>query len=150
MNLIHREERENLIEEYRILHDSVYQRGANTQTVNSILLPSSIIIVGIAVEFQERINTTFPLGMHASGFLPLFSVTLLLLSAFFTFTAGHINGVCFDRIHEIEKILGMGGHRYVYSKIRSSWWWRIRRAIWWIMLPLAMAICVVSSYYLFL
>jgi hypothetical protein len=150
MDLITDEQRKNLLEEYRTLHDSIYRRGATMQTVNSILLPSSILIIGLAIEYRESINSLFPIGIHASGFLPLFSALLLSITFFFTWTAGKINHICFNRIHEIEKVLEIKGHRYVFSQIKNSWWWKLRKSVWWILLPLAMVLCFITSGYLFL
>lgn len=150
MNTFASEDREILLEEYKILCDSIYRRSATMQTIHSILLPSSIIIVTIAVEFQESLNAISFFHINVSGFLPLFSVMLLLVSLFFSFTTSKTNRICWSRVHEIEKILGIKGHRYVYSKIQNTLWWKIKRPLWQALLILAIAICIVSSVYLFL
>jgi hypothetical protein len=144
-----KEKRESLIEEYKVLHDSIYKRSSTMQTVNTILLPSSVLIIGIAVEYRESINSVFKIGINAAGFLPIFSALLLFVALFFYITTSRVNKVCFERIHVIEEILGIEGHRYILSRIEDLCWWRIRKAAWYILLPLAAFVCALSSYYLF-
>lgn len=150
MNSVSRKGRENLLEEYKILHDSIYHRSANMQITHSVLLPSSMIILAIAIEFQESVDALLPLDFSISGFLPLFSAILLSLSFFASLTMAKINNICFNRIHEIEEKLGIKGHRYIYSRIQNTWWWKTRRIMWQGILVLAIIICFISSLYLFL
>ena len=149
MSLLRREERENLLQEYKLLHDSIYRRSATMQTINSILLPSSIVVIAIAIEFQESLDAIF-YNMRVSGFLPLFSATLLFISFFSNLGIRKTNRICFDRIHEIEKTLGIKGHRLVYSKLQNTWWWKIRGILWTTLILLAMVVCIISSLFLFL
>jgi hypothetical protein len=150
MDLISPVERDNLIEEYKILHDSIYRRSLTIHTVNSILLPSSIIIIGLAVEFQDRINSLFQLAINVAGLLPILSIVVLFASAFLTVTTNRIDDIAFKRVHKIECILGIKGHRYIFAKIKDSLWWKFRRVIWFLLIILAVGICVITSYYLLL
>lgn len=148
MSLLHPRDREILLAEYKMLHDSIARRNAITQTINSVLLPSSIIIVAVAIEFRESLDSLFP--FRASGVLPLFSALVLFFLYFSTWTTRKTNHFSWNRLHEIEKLLGIKGERYVYSVIRNTWWWRNRRRPWDILFLLSVVACLTSSVMLFL
>jgi hypothetical protein len=146
---VSKEQRDNLLEAYRILHDSVYRRELNMTALNSILLPASVVLIGIGIEYKGNIDGLFPHWVHVAGFVPLFSVLLLFLSGFAMCSTGRINRVCYEKINDIERTLGIEGHTYVYSKIENKWWWRTRRVVWWILSALFLSVCFIVSYQLF-
>jgi len=122
--MLHREDRESLLIEYQILQNEVSRRSTINLMVSSVLLPSSVIIVAIAIEFKERINMIFPFGINVAGFFPLFSALLILASWFFSYMANRINEICFKRMNEIEITLGIKGHRHIYYRTKRAWYYR--------------------------
>lgn len=142
-------QRENLIEAYHMLHDSVYRRRVNQNTLNAILLPASVVLIGIAIQYKDSINALFPIELHVAGFVPLCSILLLFLSAVGTYSTSQTIKTCFEKIEEIENILGIEAHTYVFSRIRNKWWWKTRKVLWWTVLTLFLALCLISSYLLF-
>ena len=112
------EDREKLLAEYKMLHDSLTRRSRNAHILYSILLPSSILIVALTIEFSENINNIF--SFNASGLLPLFSLTVLIALFLDSYRTEETNRIAWNRIHEIEQNLGIKGERYVYSKIKNT------------------------------
>ena len=144
MSILSHGDRQILLAEYRMLHDSINRRNLITHTINSIVLPSSIILLGVAIEFQKTLNEA--VGFNLSGILPLLSAILMFASLFYTGTSWKTNEFSWNRVHEIEEELGIKGHRYVYSKIRHTWWWRARTMMWAVLLLGGIAGCLFLAF----
>jgi len=147
-SMLHDDEKEALLTEYQMLQDEIYHRSTTHTMANSILLPSSVIIIAIAIEFRSNLNAVPVFGIGLSGFFPLFSTLLVLSSLIMGYTIRRINEFCYIRMSEIEIALGIKGHRYVYSQ--NIRYWRMRTAVWIIMFASALAASIVASIVLFL
>ena len=143
MRILSREQREILLAEYKMLHDSITRRSAQLNTIDAIFLPSSIVIVIAAIEFREKIDKFF--SCKAAGLLPLLATIVLITLYFIGYSTTRTNSVSWNRIHDIEQILGIKGERYVYSVVRSTWWWRVGQLMWDVLSILTLAFCMITT-----
>jgi hypothetical protein len=123
--------RQNLQTEYRMLNDVIWKRGQAIWLVNSVLIPSSILIVLEATIYRESI------GNIASGIISLLSVVLSTFCLLFYASSAEVNKICFDRIHDIEHDLGMppnAGNRLIRAEVNRRWWYPIRNYQWYVFL----------------
>ena len=114
-----------LIAEYEMLRETISQRSLANLTLGSILIPSTLVITAIAIEFRESLDSILPLGIKAAGFLPLFSCLLLLTAQIYSYRTGKIARVCYERMYEIESTLELKGYKYIYSIIKNAWYHKI-------------------------
>lgn len=135
--------------EYRMLQEEISSRSRANLTLGSMLVPSSVVIVAIAVEFRESLNMVFPFEINASGFLPLFSGLLLFASWIFSYRTRKIIRICYVRMNEIETILGLKDHKYIYAKIQNTWYYRSWTIMWLLLFFLTLAISIIASIILF-
>jgi len=144
------EERQNLLTEYQILQNEISRRSRANLTLGSILVPSSVVIMAVAIEFRESLNAIFPFEINASGFVPLFSGLLLFASWLFSYRTRKIKEICYMRMNEIETMLGIEGHKYIHLRVQSSWYYRIWTIIWFLLFLLTFTISIITSIMLFL
>jgi len=126
--MLYHEERQTLIEEYRVLFSSIWERGRAVWLVNSVLIPSSILIVLQATIYRNNLGKTV-----VSIFSFLSFVLVLYCLLFYNFSE-KVNKECWKRVNEIEEILGIKGNRLIYSKVHEKYWYDIRRAMWYVLL----------------
>lgn len=116
MDLLTREERENLIIEYNHLHEEIWKRGETVWLVHSILITGSLLIT-----FQARIED-FP--------TPIVSLFLTLISFILQITTDKISGIDRERANDIRKQLGIYGPERLFKReIEGKWWYSIRKNI---------------------
>jgi len=142
--MLRSEDRQAMIEEYRVLFNAVWERGRAIWLVNSVLIPSSILIL-----LQATINRV-NLGNAVAGLFSVFSFVLVLYCLLFYVLSNKVNDECWNRINQIEVILGIQGNKLIYSRVRNKWWYLIRSKMWYVLLSLlVIADLVVSiSYFL--
>ena len=113
MDFLTKEERVNLIIEYRHLHDENWQRGNAIWVVNSILITGSLIPA-----FQTN-SVNFP--------TPIVSLMLIVIATILHATGDKVTSITYKQMEEIRKKLGMTETTTVYkSKIQRKWWHYIR------------------------
>ena len=113
MDFLTKEERENLIIEYKHLHDENWQRGQGIWIVNSILITGSLIVA-----FQPTL-TGFP--------TPVVSLMLVIIATVLHATGDKVTAITYERMEEIRKNLGMTESSIMYkSKIKGKWWYILR------------------------
>lgn len=120
-----------LLEEYRQLLNQVRHRGRNHALIQSILISSSLIAVSLVLGlyFDAPINTKALVRVITFSTL-IFGILLTLLSAIMDHTTYRLDEICFLRIHQIEDQIGLGSNRWVYEKIKSKWWFKLRKVVW--------------------
>ncbi len=123
--MLRSEDREAMIEEYRLLFSSVWERGRAIWLVNTVLIPSSVLIV-----LQATINRN-QLGNIVAGMFGLVSFVLVLCCFLFYILSEKVNKECWKRINQIEEILRIQGNRLIYSRIRHKWWYYVIRSKMW-------------------
>jgi hypothetical protein len=113
MEFLTKEDRENLIIEYKQLHDENWQRGQAIWIVNSILITSSLIVA-----FQTTI-AGFPTS--------LVSFVLVLAATILHATGDKVTSITYEQMEEIRKKLGLTEASTMYRlKIQGKWWHKIR------------------------
>jgi hypothetical protein len=113
MEFLTKEERENLIIEYKHLHDENWQRGHAVWVVNSILIIGSLIAA-----FQTN-NANFP--------TPIVSLMLIVIATILHATGDKVASITYNQMEEIRKKLGMTKTTTMYkSKIQGKWWHTVR------------------------
>jgi hypothetical protein len=113
MEFLTKEERENLIIEYKHLHDENWQRGHAVWVVNSILIIGSLIAA-----FQTN-NANFP--------TPIVSLMLIVIATILHATGDKVTSITYNQMEEIRKKLGMTETTTMYkSRIQGKWWHTVR------------------------
>ena len=116
MEFLTKEERENLIIEYKHYHDENWQRGQAIWVVNSILITGSLIVA-----FQTN-SSSFP--------TPIVSFVLVLVATILHYTSSKVTSITYKRMEEIREQLGITGPTKLYhSKIESEGWYFIRTKV---------------------
>lgn len=143
--MLRSEDRQAMIEEYRVLFDAVWERGRATWLVNSVLIPSSILIVLQAMIHSDN------LWNAVAGLFSVLSFVLVFYCLLFHILTNKVNKECWIRINQIEEILRIQGNRLIYSKIRNKWWYYlIRSKMWYVFLLLLVITDLIVSFSLFL
>lgn len=113
MEFMTKEDRENLLTEYKYMHDDNWQRGQGIWLVSSILITGSLIVA-----FQSTM-----VGFPA----PAVSLLLVVIAGIIQVTAGHVTSLTYEKMKEIRQKLGMTETEELYrSKIAGKWWHIIR------------------------
>lgn len=123
-------ENENLLEEYRVLNKAVESRWSSALLADSILIPSSVLVVMFAIEHKELIGIGGFYNLPTAGFKPILSALLLVIIPYFThYSTIKLNEKYFERIHEIEEELKIKGHHQIEDHLKNPWrpWWYSRR-----------------------
>jgi hypothetical protein len=129
MDLLTKEDRENLIIEYKQLHDENWQRGHAIWVVNSILITGSLIAA-----FQTN-NANFP--------TPIVSLMLIVIVTILHATGDKVTSITYKQMEEIRKKLGMTESSMMYkSKIQGKWWHTTRRSAAYILFIFLMAVYI--------
>ena len=126
MDFLTEEERENLILEYKQMHDENWRRGQNIWLVNSILITGSLFVA-----FQTTIG-----GFPTSSV----SLVLVIVAAILHATGNKVTSITYKQMAEIRKKLGMTETTAMYeSEIKGKWWHILRVNTAYILFILLMA-----------
>ncbi len=113
MDLLTKEDRENLIIEYKHYHDENWQRSQAIWVVNSILITGSLIVA-----FQNSL-LSFP--------APPVSLLLVIIAAILHATGNKVTSITYKRMEEIREKLGINGPTEMYeTHIKGKWWYVVR------------------------
>jgi hypothetical protein len=113
MDVLTKEERENLIVEYKHMHDDNWQRGHGIWLVNSILVTGSLI-----VSFQSVTEKSLSYVV---------ALVLVMVALIIQITAGRVTSVTYNKMEEIRKKLGIAETSRMYEfEIKYKWWYFIR------------------------
>ncbi len=134
-----RDEQQVLIVEYRVLNNAVWERGRASWLVNSVLIPSSILVV-----LQVIINRN-TLGNVVSGLFSLLPFLLAFYCWLHHLFSNRVNKICWRRIHQIEEALGIQGNKRIYSEVKTRWWYPVRTSMWSILFFLLITIYLIVS-----
>lgn len=122
-HLMPREDRDRLRLEYETLNENVQSRGHQTLVAGSIILAASVLIM---VEGLNGSLHGWLLFMAVMASLALYGVWLMAYS-----TTKRIDDICHRRMRQIESRLGIEVHGLLWERIRSRWWYRYGRSIYW-------------------
>ena len=129
MDFLTKEERENLIIEYKQLHDENWHRGQAIWIVNSILIAGSLIAA-----FQTNIG-----GFPTS----LVSFVLVFVATILHATGNKVTSITYKQMEEIRKKLGMTESSTMYrSKIQGKWWHTVRVSAAYVLFIFLMAVYI--------
>lgn len=113
MDFLTKEERENLIIEYKHMHDDNCQRGNGIWLVNSILVTGSLIVA-----FQSA-------GDESLAYVV--ALALVITATIIQITAGRARSITYKKMVQIRKKLGMTETTKMYeSEIQGKWWYVLR------------------------
>lgn len=109
-------EMDSLVAEYKVLNEYVWRRENNFLLSNSIIISATLLIVTFAIQNRDKLGMNVLLTIPNAGFVPVVSVVLILALYFLWLTSSALDGICLNRIHEIEtfcilKVLTMFGKR---------------------------------------
>ncbi len=131
MGFMLKEEKENLLTEYDLLREEIWDRDYKTWVVNAILIIGSLIAA-----FSISVSS-FP--------TPVLSLVLIISAIILQITSERVTSVSYERIGEIEKQLNITGPAKMYqSKIANQWWYIVRKNVAYVMFT------ILASIYLFL
>ena len=120
-----------LIAEYQVLNDSVNRRYRDMLLVESIMIPSTFVVVTFAIKYRNELGLNiFISGLPNAGFIPLISLLLLIFLWILRVTTNKINAISFKRQRDIEKELRIKGHQYIREQIECKTWFKIRWLMW--------------------
>lgn len=123
--------REILIEEYRNLNKTIENRGSSALLLDSIMIPSSLLLVSFAVVNRLSLGISLVYSLPVAGFVPLLTLSLIIVPYFFHYSSNKLDDVCFGRIQEIEDELEMeGGNLYVLKMVEDACWYKWRKNMW--------------------
>jgi len=111
----------SLIAEYQVLNEFLEKRRSNTLLVINIILPASLLIVSNA--FSQKAN-------NFAFFIPILASIMVFVSWLFYWTKNKLDEVCWERIHEIEDVLHIKGHRHIEEQIKCDMWYKVRCYMW--------------------
>lgn len=113
MDFLTKEERENLIIEYKHMHDDNWQRGNGIWLVNSILVTGSLIVA-----FQSTGDKSLTY---------IVAIALVITATIIQITAGRARSITYKKMVQIRKKLGMTETTKMYeSEIQGKWWYVLR------------------------
>lgn len=140
---------QSLIAEYRALNEATQRRGSDTLLVDSIMIPSSLVIVIFAIQFRTELGKSIFVNLPVAGFVPLLALLLVVAPYILWWTTTKLDNMCFDRMCEIEKELKIKGYRYIRERTKCTTWMKIRRNMWHVLFWLFIISYIVTSYWLF-
>jgi hypothetical protein len=118
-----------LIAEYEMLQNNISRRDLTNLTLNSILIPSTLVILAVSIQFRDSLDSLLPF-VRSSGFLPLFSGLLLFTACIFSYRAKKITGICYRRMNDVETLLEIQGNKFIYAAIRETWYYKAWSYMW--------------------
>lgn len=113
MDFLTKEERENLIIEYKHMHDDNRQRGHGIWLVNSILVTASLIVA-----FQS---------VTEKSLAYIIALALVIVATIIQVTGGRVTSITYKKMMQIRKKLGMTETTEMYeSEIQGKLWYILR------------------------
>lgn len=122
--LLHPDERQALLEEYRVLIKGIFEQGNAVWLVNSVLIASSVLAMAQASIYNDKLDAI------VFGVLTLLSVVFVLFSLLFYTLTERVTSIRWARVNEIECILEIKGNRYIHSQVKKKWWYALRTKMW--------------------
>lgn len=111
--------------EYQELARSVWNRGREYVTMQSILISGSLLAVSYVARNITQMNLMIVRAVLFG------SILLILLAYILYYTTNKINIKFWKRIHRIENLIEIEvGHHGMYEEIKSEGWFKLRRIIW--------------------
>ena len=139
-----------LIEEYRNLNKTIENRRSSALLLDSIMIPSSLLLVSFAISNRLNLGISLIYNLPVAGFVPLLTLSLIIVPYFFHYSSNKLDAVCFDRIQEIEDELEMeGGNLYVFKMIEDTCWYKCRKNMWHVVYWFLMVAYLFVSIWLF-
>lgn len=118
---------EILVAEYQALNQAWSSRGHETVTYMSILISSSVLVAIAGLANLQLLRDAFLFPVRTGGFVPIIAIFPLLFALFLRQTAYRLDKLTFARIHDIESVLGIEGHKAIWGRIEKTNWYWFRR-----------------------
>jgi len=129
MDFLTKDERENLIIEYKHMHDDNWQRGHGIWLVNSILITGSLIVA-----FQSVTDKSLAYSV---------ALVLVIVAFILQITAGTVTSITYKKMKKIRKKLGMTETTRMYeSEIQGKWWYFLRTKVAYFLFFFLMAVYI--------
>lgn len=129
MGFLVREEKENLLIEYNLLREEIWDRGYKTWVVNSILVLGSLLVA-----FVPGVEN-FP--------TPVMSLVLVVSALILHVTSEKVTAISYSRMEEIATQLRITGPRRMFeTKIAGKWWFSVRRNVAYVLFTILVGIYV--------
>jgi len=111
--------------EYQELTKSIWNRGRDYITLQSILISGSLLAVSYVARNITEMNLMIVRGVLFG------SILLILLAYAFYYTTKKVNRLFWDRVDKLEDLIGIEvGHHGIYGRIKKEKWFQLRRIIW--------------------
>jgi hypothetical protein len=131
MGFLLKEERENLLVEYNLLREEIWERDYRTWVINAVLIIGSLLVA-----FVQTLES-FP--------TPVLSIVLVACGLILYITSKRVNAVAYLRMEEIATQLRITGLKKMYeSQIAGQWWYALRKNVAYLLFV------ILLSVYLFL
>ena len=144
------DEQENLRLEYQVLNDTVNRRYRDMLLVESIMIPSTLVLVTFAVKYRNELGLNiFINGLKNAGFVPLISLLLLVFILILRITTNKMNDISFKRQNEIEPELHIKGHHYIREQVKGKVWFKLRWCMWYLIFILLIGVYAFTTWWLF-
>ena len=116
MGFLLREERENLLIEYKHLNEEVWERSFHTRVVNAILTIGSLLVAFVPM---------------VEGFpTPIASILLIATAVVLSITSDKVVNTLRNRMRQIAKQLRIHEPQDTYEvEVGGKWWYIIRRNV---------------------
>lgn len=146
---LEKHDNESLIAEYKVLNEAIQKRGSDCLLVDSIMIPSSLVIVTFAIRFRNDLGVDRLFHLPIAGYITLLALLLVGFPYYLWCTTTKIDNICFDRIHEIEKLLHIKGNLLIREKTKCKTWYKIRKHMWHVFFIIFIIAYVVTAFWLF-
>ena len=131
MGFLLKEEKENLLIEYNLLREEIWDRSYKTWVISAILIVGSLLVA-----FAPGVEN-FP--------TPILSIVIIISASVLYATSERVNTIAYSRMEEIAKQLRITGPTKTYkAKIAGQWWFTTRKNVAYVLFA------VLTSIYLFL
>jgi len=140
---------QSMIAEYRVLNEAIWRRGRDNILMIALIIPATLGLVTFAIQSRGTLGLNDFTGLSTAGFVPLVSLALIIFSYIWVITSTKLDNICFERIHKIEDILGIEGHRFILERLKCKTWFKVRRNMWHLIFPLFIIAYLFTAYWLF-
>jgi hypothetical protein len=133
MGFLLKEEKENLLLEYNMLREEIWDRDYKTWVINAILIIGSLLAA-----FGPTV-ASFPSS--------ILSLVLVLSALVLHVTSAQVTSVGYARLDELAKQMNLRGPKKLFeSRIAGQWWYVARRNVAYVLFAILISVYL---YYIF-
>jgi hypothetical protein len=131
-----------LVAEYQSLSLFINSRRTQQMAINGITITGAIGILTFALSQSNSLG-------QVRGWIALFPIPLILLAWINWRGLVLVDDYSYKRVHQIEEIIGVYGHRGIVRHLEGNRLYRARYWFWDALYAIVFAVSVATSYYLF-